>query len=504
MNEEKEAGRQKEERLITRGLYLDGLRCPKLIWKDRYAPEEARREETDPVMKQQAEEVRTLGLSLFEGRVPVRETDLNRQCETTAALIAEKTEWIEDASFRQEDCFITADLLHCREDESLELYLIKSALSVRESYLEDLTFQAYVLKELGFRVSGCFVMHLNRSYIRTGDLDLCALFTTVKMMKPVQKRIPKTARKLDVIRSVLESGQCPQEEVGDRCAGMVVCRYHDSCFEAPEENTVFVLNNMGLNQKFELARLGMKDLRVLLEKGKLNRNQTLQARYELEDLPDLIETEKIRGFLASLNYPLYFLDFESFQPAVPRFDHTRPYDQIVFQYSLHILKEKGGVLEHEEFLAEPGADPRRPLAESLCEHVREDGCVLVYNAQFEKTRIKELAELYPDLSGHLLAIAGNIADLAVVFASKWYYSKAMHGKYSLKYVLPALFPEDPELNYDNLSGIHEGRAASGAFPAMETMSEEEREECRKELLAYCALDTLAMVRIVQKLEEVSE
>ena len=489
--------------LITRKEYLGAQRCLKMLWKDRYSPQDCRPAEADEAMIEQAKEVKRLALSLFEGRKIIHAGSAEERCAETAALLDGTAAVIEGASFQKDGCYACMDLLEVTEEGWLRIYLIRSSLHMRASYLEDLSFQAWLLKELGYTVKNCVFMHLSEKYERVGELDLSALFVKEEMIKAVRKRIAKVPGQIERIRRALLSDRPEERKIGEYCLSSRRCGYYDSCFESPGTNSVFVLNNMALNVKMDLYHRNKTDLSVLLKEGKLNKAQALQARYELEDLPDHIEKDNIRQFLNGLGVPMYFLDFESFQPAVPLFDHTRPYDQVVFQYSLHILREIGGVPEHREFLAPPGEDTRRKLAESLCADIPASVPVIVYNEQYEKARIRELAALFGDLSEALLGIAGAIRDLAAVFQNRWYYSRAMHGRYSIKVVLPALFPDDPELNYENLGGIHEGQAASSAYLSMPSMSEEEQEECRRSLLAYCALDTLAMVKIVQKLERVT-
>lgn len=173
--------------------------------------------------------------------------------------------------------------------------------------------------------------------------------------------------------------------------------------------------------------------------------------------------------------------------------------QVPFQYSLHIQNEKGGDLEHREFLGEAGADPRRALAEQLCRDIPKDVCTLAYNMSFEKTRIKELANQFPDLADHLMNIHDNIKDLMLPFQNHYYYSEALEGSYSIKKVLPALCPNDPELDYHALEGIHNGGEAMQAYPDLVNHTPEEQAIIRKNLLAYCRLDTLAMVKVLEKL-----
>ena len=219
------------------------------------------------------------------------------------------------------------------------------------------------------------------------------------------------------------------------------------------------------------------------------------------DRQDEIEPDAIKDFLDTLSYPLYHLDFETFQQAVPEYDGLSPYSQIPFQYSLHIEQEDG-TLEHREFLAKEGADPRRAIAESLCRDFPTDVCVLAYNMSFERGVLQRLADYFPDLADHLLAIRDNIHDLMIPFQQQKYYSKAMQGSYSIKYVLPALCPGDPELDYHALEGVHNGSEASATFADMSNHSPEEIQTMRKNLLKYCCLDTLAMVKVLEKLREV--
>ncbi|MCR4648262.1 MAG: DUF2779 domain-containing protein, partial [Lachnospiraceae bacterium] len=200
-------------------------------------------------------------------------------------------------------------------------------------------------------------------------------------------------------------------------------------------------------------------------------------------------------------YPLYHLDFETFQQAIPEFEGGKPYAQIPFQYSLHIEYEDGH-LDHKEFLAKEGTDPRRDIAESLCRDIPKGVCSLAFNMGFEKGRIKELAELFPDLAEHLLDIFDHMQDLMIPFQSKAYYNNDMEGSYSIKHVLPALYPNDPELDYHSLSQVHNGGEASAAFLTMPTKTSEEIAELRSNLLKYCGLDTFAMVKVLRKLKEV--
>ena len=200
-------------------------------------------------------------------------------------------------------------------------------------------------------------------------------------------------------------------------------------------------------------------------------------------------------------WPIYFLDFETFQMPIPKYEGIKPYEQVPFQYSLHYYERESSNLCHKEFLAESGTDPRRDLAQSLVKDIPLDVCILAYNMSFEKNVIVSLAKLYPDLESHLMNIYNNIKDLMIPFKNRDYYNKNMKGSYSIKYVLPALFPNDPSLDYHNLDMIHNGDEAMNTYARLGEKTKEEQVIIRNNLLKYCCLDTYAMVKIYERLKE---
>ena len=229
-----------------------------------------------------------------------------------------------------------------------------------------------------------------------------------------------------------------------------------------------------------------------------------QIDFELNNREPKIDKKSIKDILDSLQYPLYFIDYEAYQLPIPELDGTKPYQQLLFQYSLHILKDKDAELEHKEFLAEvDDKDFIRHFAENMIKDMPEDGSVIVYNKSFEANRNNEIAQMFPDLKDEMERINNNMIDFLVPFRQRNYYTKEMQGSYSIKYVLPALYPDDPELDYYNLPVVHNGGEASEAFRSLKNKSKEEQEEIRQGLLKYCELDTYAMVKIWEKFREVT-
>ena len=242
-----------------------------------------------------------------------------------------------------------------------------------------------------------------------------------------------------------------------------------------------------------------------MENEDLNPKYLEQIDFELHDREPKIIKSAIDDVLNSLNYPLYFIDYETCQHAIPEIEGTKPYQQIPFQYSLHIIEKEGSPLKHKEFLA--GSDDEdiiETFARNMIGDMPEDGSVIVYNKAFEATRNKEIAGMYPEFREDMDRFNANMVDLMVPFRERNYYTRQMEGSYSIKKVLPALFPDDPELDYNELSLVHKGDEASNAFLSLKDKTPEEQNPIRKALLDYCRLDTLAMVKIWEKFRQVTD
>ena len=212
-----------------------------------------------------------------------------------------------------------------------------------------------------------------------------------------------------------------------------------------------------------------------------------------------MDKKGIKAYLASLEYPLYFLDFETFDIAIPPFDGIRSYQKIPFQYSMDYLEKDNAEVGHYEYLAPPNEDPRKEIIKRLIKEIPKDACVLVFNKSFEAGILKDLGEWFPEYKKKIDIIISNIRDLAVPFKGKDYYHYKMNGSYSIKVVLPVLVPG---LSYDDMD-ICEGRMASESYLKMcQSADSAENQQICKALIEYCALDTLGMVRIVEELKKV--
>ena len=480
--------------------------CAKQLWLDINYPELQTEDPSREDRMITGNEVGDLAMGLFGDFTEVTvlkedgRPDISAMIEKTQACIADGVENICEASFSFEGLYCAVDILR-KENGGYAIYEVKSSTHEQEIYGADIAYQKYVLEHCGITVTGTYLVCINSDYVRGEELDIRQLFGIVDMTPWVELETPLITSRLKLAEKTLASKDEPACDIGEHCTNPYDCACWEYCSRHLPKPSVFDLYRMSAKKKFEYYRKGMVSYQDMLAAPKLNEKQLRQIQFELNDCGNHIDKGGIQTFLNTLSYPIYFLDFETMQQVIPEFPGTKPYQQIPFQYSLHYIEELGGELKHKEFLAESGADPRRAIAESLCRDIPWNVCVTAYNKGFECGRLKELATQFPDLAGHLLNIQDNIRDLLTPFQSGYYYNRAMGGSFSIKSVLPALFPDDLSLDYHNLEGIHNGSEAMTIFPKIKDMPPEEQAVTRNNLLAYCKLDTYAMVKVWEALIE---
>ena len=485
--------------------------CPMKAWLNRYHPDAAVFSDNTLARMAAGSEVGDLAMGYFGDFVEVTEytdekLDPGKMTARTKEEIAGGTPVICKASFVYGNLSCTVDILK-REDGGWAIYEVKSSTNAdKPSYINDAAYQKYVLEHCGIKVTGTYLMYLDKTYVFDGELDLHRLFRVADCSDKVAAKLPEVESDLALAEKLLDSTAEPEPPLGVKCGEANDCEYWGYCSGKLPHPSVFDLYSLSLKKKRALYVEGKTDFASLEAETPVTDNaiRKRQIAFFLHDSGTYTDRTKISEFLDTLSYPLYFLDFESVQPVIPKYPGTKPYAQIPFQYSLHYIETEGGALKHKEFLAEAGTNPLREIAEALCRDIPADACVTVYNNTFECSRLTELAGYFPDLADHLLRIHSNIVDLLVPFRSGWYYNREMGGSFSIKSVLPALYPDDPSLDYHSLDGIHNGGEAMNAFPAMESMRGEELARTRRNLLEYCKLDTLALVKIWEKLKAAAE
>ena len=491
---------------FSKSKYCGLWQCPKIAWLKKYKPEKYIIDENTKSRMENGNIVGDLAMQLFGDYNEVttytnNKLDIPKMIEKTKQYMLDGLDNICEASFNYNGLYCAVDILR-KQDNGYAIYEVKS--STHEDnyvYIVDIAYQKYVLEHCGVKVTGTYLVNINSDYIFDGTLKLNELFKITDVWKFVVDEQKEVEEKIKMAEKLLEDKNEPNIDISCNCNSPYKCGFWKYCSKHLPKPSVFDLYRLNFSKKIEYYNRGIISFDDLEKTGWfLGDIRNRQIEYALHDKGVYVDKENIKKFLDTLSYPLYFLDFETQQPIIPLYKGTRPYQQIPFQYSLHYIENKGGELKHKEFLGISGEDPRRGLAEALCNDIPAGACVLAYNKKFECGRIGELAEIFPDLQKHLYSIEFSIKDLLDPFRYGYYYKKEIGGSFSIKSVLPAMFPDDPTLNYHNLDGVHNGGEAMSIFPKIKDMPLKEQEVARHNLLKYCELDTFAMVKIWQELE----
>ncbi|HEX5152561.1 MAG TPA: DUF2779 domain-containing protein [Parafilimonas sp.] len=443
--------------ILSKSTFMRGCKCPKSLWlyKNQF---DLRDEEsaTQSSIFIRGTNVGLLAQQLFPGGVdasPVDAFHYQQSVADTEQYIAEGRQVIYEAAFQYEGVLCAIDLL-VQQNGKWYAYEVKSSTRVKPEFIQDVALQYYVITNAGIALEEIFLVHINNEYVRQGALDIQELFNIVSVKKEAEAQQPFIINKVPELKAIALQTNMPLVTMGDHCSRPYPCDFHGYC-------------SQGLVPKAAEQR----EERIL--------------EYE------------IRDFVKQLSWPIYYMDFETYMVPVPEYDGHWPYRQVPFQFSVHKQCSNMDALEHHFYLAENNGDPCPQFIQQLIACIGTEGTIVVYNKTFENLRLEELKADYPEFESAITAIQARIVDLMVPFRKKHYYLNAMQNSYSLKVVLPALVPE---LGYDEMM-IADGGNASTAFYNLRFENDEAKiKETRQALLDYCALDTLGMVKVLEKLK----
>ncbi len=492
-------------RSISKTNFLDFLFCSKNLWLKLNKPELLEQftlSDYEQHLVEEGNEVESFARNLFPGGIEVKSYG-DEACQETTRLMATGVPSIFQATFIVDGFQVRSDVLTHTETGGWNLYEIKGTSAIHESggdrnHIDDLAFQASVLRRAGVRVEKCYVVHLNNEYVRSGELVVEELFTTEDVTEKVTARMSAVEDQMEVAREYLAkdtepTGGCECIYKG-RSGHCTTFRYSNP--QIPEYS-VHDLSRIGLSKKKlqTMVEGKMFDLADVSEDIELSDTQKNQILVHHRGKP-IIDTDAIRAELEGLAFPLYFLDYETFSPAIPLFNGYRPFDKIPFQFSLHILHDADSEPEHVEYLHMEQTDPSEAVVKMLMEYILPEGTIVAWNKSFEMDVHKKLAARLPEYRPFLERTIAMFYDLKDIFHKQYYVHPEFRGSVSIKKVLPALVPS---LQYKEL-GIHGGAQASDAWWTMLSAAPMERDMIANDLKTYCKLDTYAMYAIWKYLQ----
>ena len=482
---------------LSKSRYLNGLQCPRLLWISSNQPE--RMSQPDAATQyifDQGQQVGELARQVFPGGIEVPVGNFRENMLRSRSLLQERKPLFE-AGFMAGNTFARADILKPVADNAWDIIEVKSSTSVKKVNVHDVAFQRYCYEQSGLEIRRCFLMYINNQDIRNGDIEPEQLFTTEDITGAVNEVYSEVPRRVSEMLAVVRSEECPGMAIGPHCNAPYACPVTE-CWEGLPENHVFTLYYGG-KKAFDLYNGGIMDINDIPPDFSLNDKQLIQHNCVIHGMP-YIDKNAIRHFLAGLKYPLYFLDFETFGTAIPLFNGTRPYQNIPFQFSLHVMEEPCGETVHYEYLAGGRYDPRLELLMSLNRLIGESGSIVAYNKSFEERVLLGLGNACPEYTGWTAGIIPRFIDLLLPFRSFYYYHPSQKGSASLKSVLPAITGQ----GYEGMA-IARGDDASLAFLEItfKEVAADGAARVREELLTYCKMDTEGMIMILKKLNELS-
>ena len=526
-------------RQLDKSRYVEYALCPRKAWYELFNPLPVSKEET--ARQQDGIKAGILARDYFGKDACIEANQLEPQTESGIYY---------EYPLRFRNILCICDLLRINEDGSIDIFEVKavndiytseSQKNIEPKFLEDVSFQYYVATLMNKNIRSVNLMFFNEDYIYDGkNLIINRLFTTKDMTQIVKDRIYEVELKVAAYFD-LDKDSIPGCPFSKTChMNNENCQYLDRCklFKGlPATNSTFQLYKT--NSKFKYIEEGIKTFEDVVNSEyweTLSHFNKVMIDTTLNNKSTYVCGERLKRFLDTIKYPAFFFDFETCQETFPKYPNSRPYSQIPFQYSLHIIRDpidsgKEVCDEHKEFLGDGINDPREDLIIQMLSDLEKEGSIIAYHASFEMSRIKELARDFPKYAKELLDLLPRFIDLEDVFHQKetvqvgvykrntkdhvigepkfeditftCLYSKDMGNSCSIKHVLPAFFPNRPDLDYTKLSQVHHGGEAIEAYKELATLTGSERNELISNMLKYCCLDTKAMVVLYLKFIELA-
>lgn len=486
---------------LSKSLFLEGLRCPKLFWLRHHKPAQAKPMdkptlhllETGKIVGQYAREVYPGGRMIGVGK-------FDRLVVDTKNALRLPSPYYYEAAFEAENLRCRVDILcHDSVPKGLDIKEVKMCSRPKPQNIQDIAFQAHCVRQSGYTIDQFYLVHIDNTYVRLGKIEPERLLVEQDVTKAVIPEIPLIPIKVKNLLTIIESWDPPPIQIGAHCNEPGKCQYWDLCHGEIVQDSVYYLPN-GTSRVPQLLAAGVTRLSDVPGTVDLTPRQAASVKSAKLRMP-IVDVAELQRFLRQLTYPLFYLDFETIAPCLPAFDASSPFEKVPFQYSLHMQMGIEAELKHFQFLPKNKSDPRFPLLKELLENLGKNGTILAWNMSFEWNVLKKLGDRYPEFWKRIIMLQGRFLDLMSPFKSGAYVDYRFCGSASLKKVLPILCPS---LSYDNLEIQHGDQSSLNYQLYVEgKISEVDWKRMRPDMLAYCERDTYAMVAIINVLKKLS-
>jgi hypothetical protein len=491
---------------LSKSTFVRGCKCLKslYLYKFHYNLRDEVSQQQQSLFDQ-GNEIGTLARTLFPGGSDATVApayDYSASITRTQQILQSGCKTIYEAGFMHNGIYAAVDILVIRRD-GWYLYEVKSSTTVKEYHTLDAAVQYYILKKLGYPVKQVSLVCINNQYVRHGAIEAEKLFSINDITTEAMRLQDYVEDQLEIMQRALKSGTEPNCRLGRQCSEFYPCDFRGHCWKQVNEAeySVTAISRIGDNLWDLVNRNIYCQSQIPWEYYfRLTPLQRQQIFCTVEQTSPPPQVREISSFLRDVSGPVSFLDFETIATAIPLFNGTRPYQQVPFQFSLHCYDGSGEYC-HYEYLGDGKTDPRPELVKQLLANIPSQGSILVYYMPFEKSRLQELAECFPQYRKQLLAICDRFVDLIIPFRNRYVYDYKMNGSASIKSVLPALFPE---LDYSKLN-ISDGGMASLSYLNLSCLTDKNQiTSIRENLLEYCKMDTWAMVKLYEYLNKLSQ
>lgn len=492
---------ENEKHILSKSTFIRGMQCEKSLFLYKHFIQLRDTPSAEQLaIFNRGSNVGILAQQLFPGGTDAStrfKRDTIAAVNYTRELIQSGAAIIYEASFQFNGVLVILDIL-VKKENKWYAYEVKSSVKISNTYLLDASLQYYVITNSGIDLDDISLVTVNPDYIRKGKIEPSAFFSVTSVKNEALKNQERIIAEVEKLKSVASAAQMPEKKIGEHCFSPYACDFMKTCWKNVPTGSVFEIGAVPKSMQFELYNQGFLLVSDIPAKNNLDKNANIHLQ-TVKNNEIRIDSKAIRKFLDCLHYPLYFMDFESFMPAVPLFDGTKAYQHLPFQYSLHCLPQVGEKITHSFFLAETGVDPRKKFIESLIKDLQGKGSILVYDALMERNILNNIKRDYSEYALAIDELLLRIVDLAQPFNERSIYHPQMKNLTSIKNVLPALVPE---MNFNELK-ISSGSIAMIEFEKLQSETDMFKiMEKREQLLAYCEMDTLAMVKILEAIKKI--